>query len=102
MLLYRTNEQEKIIPLIDSLKSDSKVVNAMSYPSIMLKERTADEMIGFIREMSAMLPAGAKSTDSTLLSSDLLGIVYYAAAHPERNEKMSFSDIEKFVNELPA
>ena len=102
VLLYRTNEQEKIIPLIDSLKSDSKVVNAMSYPSIMLKERTADEMIGFIREMSAMLPAGAKSTDSTLLSSDLLGIVYYAAAHPERNEKMSFSDIEKFVNELPA
>ena len=102
VLLYRTNEQEKIIPLIDSLKRDSKVVNAMSYPSIMLKERTADEMIGFIREMSAMLPAGAKSTDSTLLSSDLLGIVYYAAAHPERNEKMSFSDIEKFVSELPA
>ena len=102
VLLYRTNEQEKIIPLIDSLKSDSKVVTAISYPSIMLKERTADEMIGFIREMSAMLPAGAGSTDSTMLSPDLLGIVYYAAAHPERNEKMSFSDIEKFVSELPA
>ena len=102
VLLYRTDEQEKIIPLIDSLKSDSKVVNAMSYPSIMLKERTADEMVGFIKEMSAMLPAGAESIDSTMLSPDLLGIVYYAAAHPERNEKMSFSDIEKFVSELPA
>ena len=102
LLLYRTDEQEKIIPLIDSLKSDSKVVTAMSYPSIMLKERTADEMIGFIREMSAMLPAGAESLDSTMLSPDLLGIVYYAASHPERNEKMSFSDIEKFVSELPA
>ena len=102
VLLYRTDEQEKIIPLIDSLKSDSKVVTAMSYPSIMLKERTADEMIGFIREMSAMLPAGAESIDSTMLSPDLLGIVYYAAGHPERNEKMSFSDIEKFVSELPA
>ena len=102
VLLYRTDEQEKVIPLIDSLKSDTKVVNAMSYPSIMLKERTADEMVGFIREMSAMLPAGAESIDSTMLSPDLLGIVYYAAAHPERNEKMSFSDIEKFVSELPA
>lgn len=102
VLLYRTDEQEKIIPLIDSLKSDSKVVTAMSYPSIMLKERSADEMIGFIREMSAMLPAGAESIDNTMLSPDLLGIVYYAAAHPERNEKMSFSDIEKFVSELPA
>ena len=74
----------------------------MSYPSIMLKGRTADEMIGFIREMSVMLPAGAELADSTMLSPDLLGIVYYAAAHPERNEKMSFSDIEKFVSELPA
>ena len=102
VLLYRTDEEEKIIPLIDSLKSNSKVVNAISYPSIMLKKRTADEMIGFIREMSTMLPAGAGSIDSTMLSPDLLGIVYYAAAHPERNEKMSFSDIEKFVSELPA
>ena len=102
VLLYKTDEQEKIIPLIDSLKSDSKVVTAMSYPSIMLKQRTADEMIDFISEMSAMLPAGAGSVDSAMLSPDLLGIVYYAAAHPERNEKMSFSDIEKFVSELPA
>ena len=102
VLLYRTDEQEKIIPLFDSLESDAKVVTALSYPSIMLKERTADEMIGFIREMSAMLPAGAESIDSTMLSPDLLSIVYYAAAHPERNEKMSFSDIEKFVSELPA
>ena len=102
VLLYRTDEQEKIIALADSLESDPKVVTAISYPSIMLKERTADEMIGFIREMSAMLPAGAKSADSTMLSPDLLSIVYYAAAHPERKEKMSFSDIEKFVSKLPA
>ena len=102
VLLYRTDEQEKIIPLVDSLENDPKVVSAISYPSIMLKERTADEMIGFIREMSVMLPAGAESTDITMLSPDLLGIVYYAAANPERNEMMSFSDIEKFVSELPA
>ena len=102
VLLYRTDEQEKIIPLVDSLNSDPKVVTALSYPSIMLKERTADETIRFIREMSTMLHAGAASIDSTMLSPDLLGIVYYAAAHPERNEKMSFSDIEKFVSELPA
>ena len=101
VLLYRTDEQEKVIPLVDSLENDSKVATALSYPSIMLKERTADEMIGFIREMSAMLPAGMGSIDSTMLSPDLLGIVYYAAAHPERNEKMSFSDIEQFVSELP-
>ena len=40
VLLYRTDEQEKILPIIDSLESDTKVVTAMSYPSIMLKELT--------------------------------------------------------------
>ena len=102
VLLYRSDEQDKIIPLVDSLKSDSKVVTAISYPSIMLKERTAEDMITFIREMTAMLPDGAGSIDSTMLSPDLLGIIYYAAAHPERKEKMSFPDIEKFVSELPS
>ena len=102
LLLYRTDEQEKAIPLIDSVKSDSKVVAAISYPTIMLKERTADEMIRFIGKMSSMLPAGAESVDSSMLSPDLLGIIYYAAAHPERNENMSFSDIEQLISELPA
>lgn len=102
VILYETDEEERIIPLIDSIGSDPKVVTAMSYPSIMLKERTADEMVEFIKGMSSMMPGGTESSDATMLTPELLEIVYYAASHPERDERMSFSDIEKLVSELPS
>lgn len=101
VMLYENDEEEKIISLIDSIGSDPRVMTAMSYPSIMMKERTADEMMKFIKETAAMLPGGAEQIDSTMLRDDILDIAYYAAAHPERDEKMSFSEIEKFISELP-
>lgn len=101
VMLYENDEEEKIISLIDSIGSDPRVMTAMSYPSIIMKERTADEMMKFIKETVAMLPGGAEQIDSTMLTADMLDLVYYAAAHPERDEKMSFSEIERFASELP-
>lgn len=101
VMLYENDEEEKIISLIDSIGCDPRVTTAMSYPSIMMKERTADEMMKFIKETVAMLPGGAEQIDSTMLTADMLNLVYYAAAHPERDEKMSFSEIERFASELP-
>lgn len=101
VMLYENDEEEKIISLIDSIGCDPRVTTAMSYPSIMMKERTADEMMKFIKETVAMLPGGAEQIDSTMLTADMLNLVYYAAAHPERDEKMSFSEIERFTSELP-
>lgn len=101
VMLYENDEEEKIISLIDSIGCDPRVTTAMSYPSIMMKERTADEMMKFIKETVAMLPGGAEHIDSTMLTADMLDLVYYAAAHPERDEKMSFSEIERFASELP-
>ncbi len=101
VLLYETDEEEKIIPVMDSLGQDPKMVMAMSYPSIVLKERTAGEMMEFIDGMSSMLPEGMGQIDTALFNADLLTVVYYAATHPERDEKMSFSDIENFVSTLP-
>ncbi|MBR5610619.1 MAG: MMPL family transporter [Bacteroidales bacterium] len=104
VLLYGTNEEEKVIPLIDSLGKNPRIEMAMSYPSIMLKERTPAQLMDFIGEMSSLLPSGAAlpAVDSTLPVADLLDILYYAASHPQRDEMMSFSDIENFVSQLPA
>lgn len=101
VMLYENDEEEKIISLIDSIGSDPRVMTAINYPSIMMKERTADEMMKFIKETVAMLPGGVEQIDSTMLTADMLDLVYYAAAHPERDEKMSFSEIERFASELP-
>ena len=104
VLLYGTDEEEKVIPLIYSLGKNPRIEMAMSYPSIMLKERTPAQLMDFIGEMSSLLPSGAAlpAVDSTLPVADLLDILYYAASHPQRDEMMSFSDIENFVSQLPA
>ena len=104
VLLYGTDEEEKVIPLIDSLGKNPKIEMAMSYPSIMLKERTPEQLMDFIGEMSSLLPSGAAlpAVDSAIPVADLLDILYYAASHPQRDEKMSFSDIENFVSQLPS
>lgn len=104
VLLYGTDEEEKVIPLIDSLGKNPRIEMAMSYPSIMLKERTPAQLMDFIGEMSSLLPSGAAlpAVDSAIPVADLLDILYYAASHPQRDEKMSFSDIENFVSQLPA
>ena len=104
VLLYGTDEEEKVIPLIDSLGKNPRIEMAMSYPSIMLKERTPAQLMDFIGEMSSLLPSGAAlpAVDSTLPVADLLDILYYAASHPQRDEMMSFSDIENFVSQLPS
>ena len=104
VLLYGTDEEEKVIPLIDSLGKNPRIEMAMSYPSIMLKERTPAQLMDFIGEMSSLLPSGAAlpAVDSTIPVADLLDILYYAASHPQRDEMMSFSDIENFVSQLPS
>lgn len=102
VLLYETEEEEKVIPLIDSLGRNPKVEMAMSYPSIMLEKRTAAQMMDFVGEMSSMLPTGAQLVDSTIPVADLLDVLYYAAAHPQRDETMSFTDIVQLVSQFPA
>ena len=102
VLLYGNNEEERVIPVIDSLSDDPNVAMAMSYPSTLLKERTPQELMGYIGGLSSMIPGGAETVDTTLFNADMLGILYYAATHPQRDERMSFADIESLVSNLPA
>ena len=98
-LLYRTSSEDKVIALTDSLASDSEVFMALSYPSLFKKELTAAEMCGHIQSLLSLLPSmpGAAvpdiDLDKDILTPETLRILYYAANHPERDEKMSFADM---------
>lgn len=98
-LLYRTSSEDRIIALSDSLDSDPEVLMMLDYPSLFKKEMTAEEMCGNIQTLMSVLPAmpGADIPDihfdQKLLSPDMLRVLYYAASHPVRDEKMSFEDM---------
>ena len=98
-LLYRTSVEDKVIALTDSIATDPGVFMALSYPSLFKKELTASEMCGNIQSLLALLPSmpGASfpdiALDTDLLTPETMKILYYAATHPERDEKMSFEDM---------
>lgn len=104
-LLYRTSVEDKVIALTDSIATDPGVFMALSYPSLFKKELTASEMCGNIQSLMALLPSmpGAAfpdiDIDESLLSPETLKVLYYAATHPERDERMSFEDMIQLGDE---
>ena len=88
MLLDDTAEEAKGPDLLDSLSTDPNVLSTLSYPSLALKQLTAKEMT---ERFSSISP---------LITEELLDVVYYAKAHPNRTERLRLSQLEESANIL--
>ena len=94
MMLIYSNQDEAAIPdLLDSLSKDPKVTEAISYPSLMEKPRTAAEMMALVRSL-----AGDRLPQE--IPDSLLNLVYYARFHPERTEKFSLATLQESAESL--
>lgn len=104
-LLYRTQYEDKMIDITDSMASNQNVIMTLSYPALFKKELTAAEMYDNIQSLISLLPnlPGAEIPDlsagRSLLTPETLRILFYAATHPERDERMSFEDMIKLGEE---
>ena len=88
ILLY-DNEDDVVVPdILDTLAQDPNVLSCLSYPGLMSRGYTAEEM------------AQRFSSLSPLITEDMLRIVYYAYANPERTEKFSLDEIEAVADDL--
>lgn len=90
ILLYDNAEETKIPAMLDSLATDPHVTSCLSYPGLMVQGFTAREM------------AERFGSLSPLITEDLVRIVYYAYAHPERTERLSLDEVEAIADELSA
>jgi len=88
MVLYSTADENAVPDFLDSLSNDPKVLSAVSYPSMAIKKLSSAEMADRFRSLSP------------LVTEELLDIVYYAKAHPERNERLRLSQLEESANML--
>ena len=100
MLIYATPEEDTIPALLDSLAKDPRVVSAVSYPSLVKRPRTVEELSSLLAEAGAN--AFADMEEIPDLPEDLLKIVYYAHAHPQRTEKFSLRELMVTVDSLQA
>jgi predicted RND superfamily exporter protein len=88
VLLY-DNVDEKAVPgIMDTLDRDPSVLSTLSYPALMLSGYTASEMAQRYGNLSPMV------------NEEILRLIYYAHAHPERNERLSFAQMENVVNRI--
>ena len=93
MLVFATEEESAIPPLLDSLANAPKVIMTASWPSTLGRPCTASELLALISEL------GAGAGD---IPEELLRVVYYARAHPEQNGRLSFAELEAAADELAA
>lgn len=107
-ILYRTSSEERVIPLTDSILSDSGVAMVLNYPSLFKREMTAEEMLVNIRSLLPLLSGmpGVEIPDMSsfegFLTPETIRMLYYAASHPQRGERMSFEDMILLAEEASA
>ena len=90
VLLYDNSDESVVPAMLDSLAKDPHVTSCLSYPGLMVQGFTAAEM------------AERFGSLSPLITEDLMRIVYYAYAHPERTERLSLDEVEAIADDLSA
>ena len=88
MVLYSTADENAVPDFLDSLSKDPKVLSAVSYPSMAIKKLSSAEMAQRFQSLSP------------LVTEELLDIVYYAKAHPDRDECLRLSQLEESAGML--
>lgn len=99
ILVYDNADEDRVAELVDSLSSLPGVEMALSYPSLMLKEYTAPQMVAAIKDMSDMVnqtDSSAVSLPTDLLTEDVLNLVYFAAKG-KQVETLNFTDLSSFI-----
>ena len=93
-MLYSTRDEGAVTALTDSISTMYAGMTVISYPDIALRPRTARETEAFLAglspDLAGKIPSGA------------LDLLYYAALHPERSERMRFDEMKPAADSLLA
>ena len=92
ILIYSNSDEEAVPPLLDSIATDPKVQECISYPSLAGRPRTAAEILTLFSSVAG--------ENAPALDENLLKMVYYAHEHPQRNEKYSLKTLQQSAEAL--
>ena len=95
MLIYSNDEENAIPPLLDAISLDPLVHQTLSYPSLVNRPRTVEDLLHLADDF-------AGQGEFPDIPEDLLHLVYYAHSHPERTETFSLKELQATADELSA
>lgn len=95
--VYETPEEGKVNALVDSLSAMPNVQMVISYPSLLQKPYTADEILermsGLLAQSGVVIPAEFKQ----MLSPEMATLIYYMESGEDKGLKLGFPELMRFV-----
>ncbi len=105
VVMYDTEDEMKLPGMVDELMQDSGVELVISYPSILLRQYTTEQMIEAIKELQNLQKTQGGEVDSSMtastemLTDPMMKLVYYASHTAGEAKAFNFNEMADFVIE---
>lgn len=109
VLVYDTQDERALVPLVDSLVQDSNVQMVLSYPTLLSHPRTPEQTIKHIQSliplMASQMPASAATQAAPFLQpsfmsemGSMVNMLYFMRANHGLETTMTFPDLARFLH----
>lgn len=104
VLVYDTQDEDSVYTLVDSLMAQPGIQSVISYPTLMSRPLTPVEMTNHVHSLlvnfKELLPEGTTVPTEALevLKPDMVQLVYYMEANPDRDMQLGFPDMARFLH----
>ena len=109
VLVYDTQDERALVPLVDSLVQDSNVQMVLSYPTLLSHPRTPEQTIRHIQSliplMASQMPASATTQAAPFLQpssmsemGSMVNMLYFMRANHGLETTMTFPDLARFLH----
>ncbi|MEE1095222.1 MAG: MMPL family transporter [Paludibacteraceae bacterium] len=109
VLVYDTQDERALVPLVDSLVQDSNVQMVLSYPTLLSHPRTPEQTIKHIQSliplMASQMPASATTQAAPFLQpsamdemGSMVNMLYFMRVNHGLETTMTFPDLARFLH----
>ena len=109
VLVYDTQDERALVPLVDSLVQDSNVQMVLSYPTLLSHPRTPEQTLKHIQSliplMASQMPASATTQAAPFLQpssmsemGSMVNMLYFMRANHGLETTMTFPDLARFLH----
>ena len=94
VLLYENKDEDRLLDLVETLSLDAKVDTVVSYPTLMRRQLTSHEMYASLKGLSAMLDPQAAAMIDSMLTPDMLEMVYLLRQHDGLEDSVMAAEVD--------
>lgn len=100
LVVYDTKDEEGVMQLADSLRPSDNVLSIVSYPTLLKEQYTAEELTAHIKRLTVDMADYVPAIDNmSLLTPELMQVVYYLHSGSSDTLTIRFPEIMRFIKE---